>query len=132
MAHQPVLPTRALLIVVYRWTSVLWLMYAASLGAFASGSALLERTPVRYVVTTLAVLAALAMLLRLFVPWHPEWTRWSLPLIGALSLSTAVHAAFGVEGLGFTLARVAVVGLTLVPGLMAYVHWIGLSAVESR
>lgn len=117
---------------LYRWTSILWLVTASSLGIYAYDTTLLLHAPqLRLVVPALAVVVALAMLVRLLVPYHPQWTRWTLPLMGALSVCTCLLSFFGAEGLGLTAARVGVVGLTLVPALFAYTHWVGESLVTA-
>lgn len=117
---------------LYRWTSVLWIVAAASLGVYAYGTTLLAKAPqLRLVVPVLALVVAVAMLLRVFAPYRAQWTRWTLPLMGALSVCTCILSFFGAEGLGLTSARVGVVGLTLVPALFAYTHWVGETLVSS-
>lgn len=116
---------------LYRWTSVLWLVTASSLGTYAYGTTLLAHAPqLRLAVPALAFVVAIAMLVRVFVPYRPDWTRWTLPLMGALSMCTCLLSFFGAEGLGLTAARVGVVGLTLVPALFAYTHWVGEAVVS--
>lgn len=111
---------------LYRWTSTLWIVAAGSLGTYAHGTTLLRDAHVlRVVVPSLALVVVVAMVLRLLVPYHPEWTRWTLPLMGALSVCTTMLSLFGAEGLGYTWARVGVVGLCAVPALFAYTHWVG-------
>lgn len=115
---------------LYRWTSVLWIITASSLGTYAYGTSLLAHAPqLRLIVPMLALLVAVVMLVRVFVPYRPSWTRWTLPLMGAVSVCTFLLSLFGAEGLGLTAARVGVVGLTLVPALFAYTHWVGESLV---
>lgn len=117
---------------LYRWTSVLWVVAAVSLGIYAHGTTLLANAPLlRLVVPVLALVVAVAMLVRVFVPYRPRWTRWTLPLMGAVSVCTFLLSLFGAEGLGLTSARIGVVGLTLVPALFAYTHWVGETLVTS-
>lgn len=117
---------------LYRVMSVLWIVTAASLGIYAYGTTLLADAPqVRMAVSTLTFVVVVAMLVRLFAPYHPQWTRWTLPLMGMLSVCTCILSFFGAEGLGLTASRVGVVGLTLVPALFAYTHWIGEGLVSA-
>jgi peptidoglycan/LPS O-acetylase OafA/YrhL len=119
--------------VLYRWMSVLWMLLAVSLGLYAYGSALLqEADAARLVVPVLAGLVALAMLARLLVPDRPVWTRWALPLMGVLCMSTFMLSVFGAEGLGLTASRLGVCGLVLCAGLFAYTHWHGERVVVGR
>lgn len=117
---------------LYRWTSVLWVVAAASLGSYAYGTTLLSNAPqLRLVVTALAFLIAVVMLVRVFTPYRPDWTRWTLPLMGGLSMCTCLLSFFGAEGLGFTPARLGVIGLTAVPAMFAYTHWVGEAVVTA-
>lgn len=118
---------------IYRLSAVIWMISAASLGGYAYGSVLLaDAGPLRLVVPALASLVFLAMLLRLLAPGRPAWSRWALPLLGGLSVCTTTLTAFGVEEAGITAVRLAVIGLTFVPGLIAYAHWVGESLVQPR
>ena len=117
---------------LYRVMSVLWIVTAASLGVYAHGTTLLADAPqLRLAVPLLATVVIVAMLVRLFAPYHPQWTRWTLPLMGTLSVCTCILSFFCAEGLGLTAARVGVVGLTLVPALFAYTHWVGEALVSA-
>ncbi len=119
--------------VLYRYTSLLWMVASASLGGYAYGSALLAHaTVLRMVVPVLAAVVFLAMTLRLVTPGRPQWTRWTLPLMGGLSVCVFILALFGVESLGFTPVRLGAAGLTLSPALVAYLHWIGERMVGPR
>lgn len=128
-SDQPLTPGMTAL---YRWSSVLWVLAASSLGFYAHGSSLLNDAPqLRLVVPILAAAVALVMLARLFVPARARWGRWTLPLMGALSLCTCLLSLFGAQGLGYTPARVGVVGMTLTLALFAYTHWIGEALVTT-
>lgn len=117
---------------LYRFTSVVWSIAAVALGLYAHGSALMANAPqLRLVLPVLAAGVALVMLVRVFVPSRARWGRWTLPLMGALSLCTCMLSVFGAQGLGYTPARIGVVGLTLVVGLFAYMHWIGEALVAT-
>lgn len=119
--------------VLYRYTACIWMLASAALGAFAYGSTLTaDAGPWRAVVPSLAAVVFLAMLLRLITPGRPEWSRWSLLLMGGLSVCTGILSFWGAEGLGFTAVRMAVIGLTLFPAAIAYMHWIGERMVSRR
>lgn len=121
------------LAIMYRWTSALWLMLACAMGCYAYGSTLLRDAVIlRLVLPGLAALVAVAMLVRLVAPYRSQWTHWTMVLMGGLSMSTALQSAFGVEEIGFTAARIGVIGLTLFPALIAYTHWIGERLVVTR
>jgi hypothetical protein len=119
---------------LYRVSSIIWTAYAVGIGLAAHGSQILAfADPGRHIILGLAILAAVAMLIRLLVPGRPEWTRWALPLMGMAGVSSSLLAVFANEIMGgFTAARVAYFLLLLVPGLMAYLHWLGERAVSPR
>lgn len=119
---------------LYRLFSALWLIYAVGIGACAWGSQLISYAdPGRYVLTGGAVLVALGMALRLVAPGRPQWTRWSLPVIGGLGVAMFVLVQFGVDlAGGFTVARVGYSLVILVPALTSYVHWVAERVVMPR
>lgn len=121
------------LALMYRWTSALWFMLACAMGAYAYGSTLLRDAVVlRHVLPVLAGVVAVAMLVRLVAPYRSEWTHWTMILMGALCLCTALQSAFGIEEIGFTVARLGLVGLTLFPAFIAFTHWLGERLVVLR
>lgn len=111
---------------IYRLISAVWALYALGLSMSVYGSPLLAYAdPGRYVVTALAVLTTLGMLVRMIVPGRPQWTRWTLPVIGSIGVASFVLAQFGAEYLGgLTWARTGYSVLVLMPALIAYVHWV--------
>lgn len=111
---------------IYRLVSAVWAVYALGLSMSVYGSQLLAYAdPGRYVVTTLAVLTTIGMIVRLIVPGRPQWTRWTLPVIGAVGVASFVLVQFGTEYMGgHTWARTGYSLLVLMPALIAYVHWI--------
>lgn len=116
---------------LYRWSSALWMLLAASLGLYAHGSVMLAPyTALRMIVPLLAMVVFVAMLLRMFLPGRPTWTRWSLHLMGLLGVCTFIISLFGAEGLGLTTARVGICGLVLSSGLFAFTHWLGEAVVS--
>lgn len=118
---------------LYRWASLLWMLAACAMGAYAYGSTLLRDAVVlRHLIPALAAVVAVAMLVRVVAPYRAQWTRWTMILMGFLSSCTALQSAFGVEEIGVTAARLGVVGLTLFPALIAYTHWLGESLVVAR
>lgn len=116
---------------IYRAISVLWAIYAVALALSVYGSSLLAfADPGRYIVSGAAVLIGLGMLVRLVAPRRPEWTAWTLPLMGTCGVTAFVLAQFGTDYSGGpTFARVGYGLLLLVPALIAYVHWIAEKAV---
>lgn len=113
---------------LYRWTSLIWIFAAVALGLYAHDTTLLrDAGALRVAVPVLALVVALAMAVRLFVPYHPEWTRWTLLLMGTLSVCTTILSVFGAEGLGYTWARLGVIGMCGGYALFAYTHWVGES-----
>ena len=118
---------------LYRWSSAVWLMTACAMGSWAYGSTLLQDAVIlRHVVPAFAALVAVAMLVRLIAPYRAKWTRFTMMLMGGLSMCTTLQIAFGVEEAGVTAARLGVIGLTLFPALIAYTHWVGESLVIPR
>lgn len=118
---------------LYRYTSALWMLTSASLGGYVYGSVLVANaTVLRLVVPALAAVVFVAMAFRLFTPGRPQWTRWTLPLMGTLSVCVFIMALFGIESLGWTPVRLGAAGLTLAPALVAYLHWIGERMVSPR
>lgn len=119
---------------LYRITSALWLVYALGLVGVAHGSTLLRfAEPGRYLLAVLGLLVVVAMLLRVLAPGRPEWTRWTLPMIVGLSVTTFALSLFGAETLGgFTTGRVGLSLLMLTPSGFAYVHYLGEKVVAPR
>ena len=119
---------------LYQYASILWTIYAASLSLVTYGSKLLAfAEPGRLVLATLAALVSLGMLVRALVPGRPEWTRWTLPLVGGTSVATFVLLLFASEVAGgFTTGRVGFALLVLTPGALAYAHYIGEKVVAPR
>lgn len=119
---------------LYRITSLIWAVYAVGLALWAHGSVLLRFADLmRPLITVLAVLVAVAMVLRAVVPGRPEWTRWTLPLIIGASVSTFTLTLFGIEIAGdLTSARAGMALLALMPAAFAHVHYMGEKVVAPR
>lgn len=120
---------------VYQLSSLVWIMVAFALGLSALGSTLLRALdPAREIVVLLSLLAGIGMLVRMLAPTHPQWTRWTLPLVGFISVSTFMLTLFAVEFVngGYTSARVGFALLVLTPAAFAYVSWIGEKVVSLR
>jgi uncharacterized membrane protein YhhN len=119
---------------LYRVTSLVWVLVAAGLCLSTWGSVLLSvLAPMRAVVSVLAALMALGMLVRAFVPGKPQWTRWTLPLMGSTSVATFFLALFAsnIDG-GYTISRIGYSLLLLSPALFAYTFWVGERVVVGR
>lgn len=120
---------------VYQLSSLVWLLVAFGLGLSALGSSLLRALdPAREIMVVLSVLAGSGMLIRMLAPSRPEWTRWTLPLVGFISVCTFMLTLFAVEFVngGYTSARVGFALLVLTPAMFAYTHWIGEKVVSLR
>jgi hypothetical protein len=133
--HPHALPVPVELRRLYVLTSLVWMTYATALSFTAYGSALLRfAEPGRLVLTALAAIVAIAMAVRALVPGRPEWTRWTLPLIGGTSVSTFCLTLFAVnyDSIGYTPARVGYALLILVPALFAFAHYSGEKVVAPR
>lgn len=124
-------PVAARLVGAYRLSSLIWFCYSVALVLTACGSQLLWwAEPFRMTLLVLSGVTATAMAVRALAPDHPEWTRWTLPLMGCLSTSTFTLTLFAADMAGgFTAARVAYSLLLLTPALTAYLHWIGEKVV---
>lgn len=131
MTNPFTVPTMAKLVGAYRLSALIWLCYSVALVLTACGSQLLWwAEPFRMTLLVLASVSAVAMGVRAVAPAHPEWTRWTLPLMGCLSTSTFTLTLFAADMAGgFTQARVAYSLLMLTPALTAYLHWIGEKVV---
>lgn len=120
---------------LYQLTSVIWMIYGLGLSLTAYGSTLFRfAEPGRITLTVLAALVAVGMGLRAVVPGRPEWTRWTLPLIGGTSVATfclTLFAANIVSG-GYTVARIGFSLLVLTPAAFAYAHYAGERVVAPR
>jgi hypothetical protein len=120
-------PIAAKLLGAYRLSSLIWFCYSVALVLTAIGSQLLFWAETfRLVLLVFSTVTAIAMAVRVVAPAHPEWTRWTLPLMGCLSTSTFTLTLFAADMAGgFTAARLAYSLLLLTPALTAYLHWIG-------
>ncbi len=135
MAHTPAVdelpvPLRR----IYRFTSVVWAIYAAAMALLIHDVTLFNfAEPARIVLSGLSALVSLTMMARMIVPGRPEWTRWTLPLIAATSVATFVLLlfAFNVAG-GYTLARIGLALLVITPAGIAYAHYLGEKVVSPR
>lgn len=118
--------------VVYRLASAIWLLYSLALLLTAAGSQLLAfAEPFRFTAVTLTSITAVAMTVRLFSPGRPQWTRWTMPLIGTVAMSTFTLTLFASEMTGgITPARAGFALLLLIPALGAYVSWLSERAVR--
>lgn len=119
---------------IYRLTSVVWAVYAAALALLIHDAALLDyATIARFVLSGAAAIVSIVMIVRMIVPWRPEWTRWSLPLIAATSIATFVLLLFAYHFAGgFTVARVGLALLVITPAGIAYAHYLGEKVVSPR
>lgn len=119
---------------IYRALSAIWALYAAGMAMSVYGSQLLAfADPGRYIVAGLAALTTIGMLLRMVVPGKPEWTRWTLPVIGSVGVAAFTLAQFGADYLGgLTWARTGYSLLLLTPALIAYAHWVAERLVLRR
>jgi hypothetical protein len=114
--------------------SVVWAVYAAAMALLVHDAALLDfATPARIVLSGASALVSVGMIVRMFAPGRPEWTRWTLLLIGATSVATFVLLLFAAEFAGgFTLARIGLALLVLAPSGIAYTHYLGEKVVALR
>lgn len=119
---------------VYQLSSLVWTVYSAALALAVYGSVLLKfAEPGRLVLTTLAAIVSIGMVIRAFAPNRPEWTRWTLPVIGGTSVATFTLLLFASDFAGgFTPARVGFSLLVLTPGGIAYVHYVGEKVMAPR
>lgn len=119
---------------LYQLTSAVWTIYAISLALSIHGTTLLNfAQPGRIILSVLAVLVGLGMLVRAFVPGRPEWTRWTLPMIGGTSVAAFALLLFAADFAGgYTPGRVGFALLVLTPGGIAYVHYLGEKVVAPR
>jgi hypothetical protein len=119
---------------IYQCTSIIWTAYATALTLAIYGSTLLAfAQPARGVLATLTMLVGIGMLVRAIVPGRPEWTRWTLPLIGGTSVATFTLLLFASDFAGgFTAGRIGYSLLVLTPGGIAYVHYLGEKVVAPR
>lgn len=111
----------------YRASAVIWIIYSAALGFTSLGSQLLAFAETfRIICLALAILSGVVMVLRLFTPGHPEWSRWTLLLNATAFLSTFVLSLFASEMAGgLTTSRIGYSLLLLGCAFTAYLNWFG-------
>jgi len=119
---------------LYQVTSIVWTFYAVGLALTTLGAPLLRfAVPGRIVLTVLALIVAIGMVLRAVVPGRPEWTRWTLPLVAGVSVTTFSLLLFAANFAGgLTTSRVGFAALILTPAAFACVHYLGEKVVAPR
>lgn len=118
---------------LYRMAAAVWLLYSVALLLVTLGSPLLAfAEPFRAVAVTLTSVTSVAMAVRLVSPGRPQWTRWTMPLIGTVAMSIFTLTLFASEMAGgITTSRAGFALLLLIPALGAYVSWISERTVRT-